>query len=73
MSIDAPILVTGAAGRVGGVGREVVEILRERGAPVHAPIRTEDERAESLRAIGAEVVVGDLHGCDTSRRTPLGS
>jgi NAD(P)H dehydrogenase (quinone) len=60
MSIDAPILVTGAAGRVGGVGREVVEILRERHLPVRALVRSEDERAEALRAIGAEVVVGDL-------------
>jgi NAD(P)H dehydrogenase (quinone) len=60
MSIDAPILVTGAAGRVGGVGREVVEILRRRGLPVRALVRTEDERAKALRAIGAEVVVGDL-------------
>jgi NAD(P)H dehydrogenase (quinone) len=60
MSIDAPILVTGAAGRVGGVGREVVEILRERDVPVRALVRSEDERAESLRAIGAEVVVCDL-------------
>jgi len=60
MSIDAPILVTGAAGRVGGVGREVVEILRERDMPVRALVRTEDERVASLRAIGAEVVVGDL-------------
>jgi uncharacterized protein YbjT (DUF2867 family) len=60
ISIESPILVTGAAGRVGGVGREVVEILRERGLLVRAFVRTEDERAESLRAIGAEVVVGDL-------------
>jgi NAD(P)H dehydrogenase (quinone) len=60
MSIDAPILVTGAAGRVGGVGREVVEILRERDMPVRALVRTEDERVASLRAIDAEVVVGDL-------------
>ena len=60
MAIDAPILVTGAAGRVGGVGREVVEILRERDMPVRALVRTEDDRVASLRAIGAEVVVGDL-------------
>ena len=60
MSIDAPILVTGAAGRVGGVGREVVEILRRRGLPVRALVRSEDKRSEALRAIGAEVVVGDL-------------
>lgn len=60
MSIDAPILVTGAAGRIGGVGGEVVEILRRRGLPVRALVRTEDDRAEALRATGAEVVVGDL-------------
>src|SRR5215510_2589801 len=55
-----PILVTGAAGRVGGVGGLVVEALRRRGLPVRALVRREDERAEALRATGAEVVVGDL-------------
>jgi uncharacterized protein YbjT (DUF2867 family) len=60
MSLDRPILVTGAAGRVGGVGREVVEILRRRGLPVRALVHREDERAEALRRLGAEVVVGDL-------------
>ena len=34
MSIDAPILVTGAAGRTGGVGGEIVNILRRRNLPV---------------------------------------
>ena len=33
---QSPILVTGAAGRVGGVGGEVVEILRSKGHPVRA-------------------------------------
>src|SRR5208282_1204899 len=60
MSIDAPILVTGAAGRVGGVGRDVVEILRSRNLPVRALVHREDERADVLRAMGAEVVLGDL-------------
>jgi uncharacterized protein YbjT (DUF2867 family) len=55
-----PILVTGAAGRVGGVGGLVVEALRRRGLPVRALVRREDERADALRATGAEVVVGDL-------------
>jgi NAD(P)H dehydrogenase (quinone) len=54
------ILVTGAAGRLGGVGRTIVEILRERNMPVRALVRYEDERSDALRAIGAEVVVGDL-------------
>jgi NAD(P)H dehydrogenase (quinone) len=55
-----PILVTGAAGRVGGVGGLVVEALQRRGLPVRAMVRREDERAEALRATGAEVVIGDL-------------
>lgn len=57
---NSPILVTGAAGRVGGVGRNVVERLRQRNLPVRAMVRTDDERAAALRATGAEVVVGDL-------------
>jgi ferredoxin len=40
-----PILVTGAAGRVGGVGGLVVEALQRRGLPVRAMVRREDERA----------------------------
>ena len=60
MSLDGPILVTGAAGRMGGVGGAVVEMLRQRNLPVRALVRREDERADALRAIGAEVVVGDL-------------
>ncbi|MFG2915630.1 NAD(P)H-binding protein [Kitasatospora sp. NPDC048298] len=59
-----PILVTGAAGRVGAVGRSVVEDLRQRGLPVRAMVRRDDERAEALRATGAEVVVGDLTRVD---------
>jgi uncharacterized protein YbjT (DUF2867 family) len=54
------IVVTGAAGRVGGVGRTVVEMLRQRGLPVRAVVHREDERAEALRRMGAEVVAGDL-------------
>jgi NAD(P)H dehydrogenase (quinone) len=60
MTIEAPILVTGAAGRAGEVGHAVVEILRQRNLPVRAFVRREDERAEALRATGAEVFVGDL-------------
>jgi NADPH:quinone reductase-like Zn-dependent oxidoreductase len=53
-----PILVTGAAGQVGGVGGAVVTALRRRGLPVRALVRREDERAVALRATDAEVVVG---------------
>jgi NAD(P)H dehydrogenase (quinone) len=60
MSIESPILVTGAAGRVGGVGRTVVGLLRQPGRPVRALVHREDPRAAALRATGAEVIVGDL-------------
>ena len=55
-----PILVTGAAGKLGAVGRTVTDLLLERGLPVRAMVRREDERAVALRAAGADVVVGDL-------------
>ncbi|MFI9810469.1 NAD(P)H-binding protein [Streptomyces sp. NPDC052301] len=55
-----PVLVTGAAGRIGAVGRTVAEGLRRRGLPVRAMVRSDDDRAQALRATGAEVVVGDL-------------
>jgi uncharacterized protein YbjT (DUF2867 family) len=57
---DSPILVTGAAGAVGGIGRTVTEMLLARGHKVRAMVRREDTRAEDLRHLGAEVVVGDL-------------
>ncbi len=57
---DGSILVTGAAGQLGSVGRTVTGLLLGRGFPVRAMVRREDERAASLRAAGAQVVVGDL-------------
>ncbi len=60
MADNASILVTGAAGQLGAVGRTVTRLLLERGLPVRAMVRREDNRAAALRAWGAEVVVGDL-------------
>ncbi|MGH3380110.1 MAG: NAD(P)H-binding protein [Actinoallomurus sp.] len=54
------VLVTGAGGGVGGVGRTVVEILLGRGRAVRAMAHRDDERADRLRALGAQVVAGDL-------------
>jgi NAD(P)H dehydrogenase (quinone) len=63
-----PILVTGAAGKVGAVGRAIVELLRQRKLPVRALVRRYDERAEALSALGAELVIGDLtRGADVVR------
>src|SRR2546427_8216019 len=60
MADDGAILVTGAAGQLGAVGRTVTGLLLDRGLPVRAMVRREDDRAAALRAAGAEVVVGDL-------------
>ena len=60
MADTGSILVTGAAGQLGAVGRTVTGLLLERGLPVRAMVRRDDERAAALRAAGAEVVVGDL-------------
>lgn len=57
---NGPILVTGAAGQLGGVGRAVVDLLLDHELSVRALVRREDDRAAALRAAGAEVVVGDL-------------
>ena len=67
-----PILVTGAAGRVGAVGRTVAELLLKQGKAVRAMVRTEDERAQALRALGAEVVVGDLLDLDSMHKAIAG-
>jgi uncharacterized protein YbjT (DUF2867 family) len=60
MADKGPILVTGAAGQLGAVGRTVTGLLLDRGLPVRAMVRREDDRAAALRTAGAEVVVGDL-------------
>jgi uncharacterized protein YbjT (DUF2867 family) len=68
MADNGSILVTGAAGQLGAVGRTVTGLLLDRGLPVRAMVRREDDRAAALRAAGAEVVVGDLlEPADVSR------
>ena len=56
----SPILVTGAAGSVGSIGRNLTEMLLAKGHRVRALVRREDRRAEALRQLGAEVMQGDL-------------
>ena len=65
MSAERTILVTSGAGNT---GRPVTEELLRRGLPVRAMVRREDERAERLRALGAEVVVGNLFDVRDLRR-----
>jgi uncharacterized protein YbjT (DUF2867 family) len=63
-----PILVTGAAGRVGAIGRTVTELLLKQGKAVRAMVRNEDERAQALRDMGAEVLVGNLLDLNSMHR-----
>ncbi|MFE2095449.1 MULTISPECIES: NAD(P)H-binding protein [unclassified Streptomyces] len=44
----------------GDVGRTALGQLRAQGVPVRVMVRRDDERAAALRALGAEVVLGDL-------------
>src|SRR5436853_7245032 len=50
MAENGLILVTGAAGQLGAVGRTVTGLLLDRGLPVRAMVRREDDRAAGLRA-----------------------
>lgn len=52
-------LITGAGGGVGGVSARVVKLLVDLGK-VRAMVHHDDERADRLRRLGVEVVVGDL-------------
>jgi len=70
--MTSPILVTGAAGRVGAVGRTVTELLLLQGQAVRAMVRKEDERAQALRDKGAEIVIGDLLDLDSMHKVIAG-
>jgi uncharacterized protein YbjT (DUF2867 family) len=71
-SQNSPILVTGAAGDLGAIGRNLTAMLLAKGHKVRALVRREDERAESLRQLGAEVVQGDLTDLDSMHRAISG-
>jgi uncharacterized protein YbjT (DUF2867 family) len=69
---NSPILVTGAAGDIGAIGRNLTAMLLDKGHPVRALVRREDERAEALRQLGAEVVQGDLTDLASMHRAIVG-
>ena len=54
------VLVTGVGGGIGGVGSKVVALLRQQGQPVRAMVHHDGDSADALRALGVDVVVGDL-------------
>ncbi|CAG9249374.1 SDR family NAD(P)-dependent oxidoreductase [Paraburkholderia caribensis] len=64
-----PILVTGAAGRI---GRTLAQLLLAKGHAVRAMVRRDDDRAKSLRETGVEVIVGDLRDLDAMHRAIAG-
>jgi uncharacterized protein YbjT (DUF2867 family) len=53
-------LITGAGGNIGGVSSTVVELLLQQGGSVRAMVHHDGKPADALRALGAQVVVGDL-------------
>jgi uncharacterized protein YbjT (DUF2867 family) len=69
---NSPILVTGTAGDIGAIGRHLTAMLLDKGHQVRALVRREDERAEALRQMGAEVVQGDLTDLDSMHRAIAG-
>ena len=55
---DNPILVTGAAGAVGGIGRNLTEFLLARGHKVRALVRREDIAYDHKRVRPLKPMVG---------------
>jgi NAD(P)H dehydrogenase (quinone) len=60
-------LIVGAAGRNGATGNHAARQLLARGLPVRAFVRQADDRADELRALGAEIAVGDIHNFEVVR------
>jgi uncharacterized protein YbjT (DUF2867 family) len=59
--VTKPILVLGTTGRHGGTGAFVARFLLQRGVPVRALTRQAPAQLAPLAALGAEIVLGDLH------------
>jgi len=60
------------SGATGDTGRPTVKLLREKGYRVRALARREDKRAQNLRDLGAEVVIGDMLNLNDMRKTMKG-
>ena len=72
MNSPSPILVTGAAGDIGAIGRNLTAMLIDKGHSVRALVRREDERADALRSLGADVMLGDLTDLTSMHRAMEG-
>jgi NAD(P)H dehydrogenase (quinone) len=60
-------LIVGAGGRNGATGNHAARQLLAMGLPVRAFVRQADDRADELRALGAEIAVGDLRNFEIVR------
>ena len=67
MAASTRFLIVGAGGRVGATGYYAARQLVELGLPVRAFVHRADERADELRALGAEIAVGDLRNFQVVR------
>jgi NAD(P)H dehydrogenase (quinone) len=67
MTASTLFLIVGAGGRVGATGNHAARQLMEMGLPVRAFVRQANERADELRALGAEIAVGDLRNYQVVR------
>lgn len=59
------ILVTSAAGNT---GLQTTKQLLEKGFPVRALVRRADKQSDSLKALGAEIRVGNLQDSERIRQ-----
>ncbi|WP_298260247.1 NmrA family NAD(P)-binding protein [uncultured Litoreibacter sp.] len=69
MTVNQKILVTSAAGRV---GRDAVRFLIESGFEVRAMVHRQDNRADELAALGADIFVGNLFDFDDLTKAMTG-
>ena len=70
--MESKILITGAAGGVGSTAHTAIAILLEQGHRVRAMVHKLDARAETLRDMGAEIVVADMLDIITVRAAMQG-
>jgi uncharacterized protein YbjT (DUF2867 family) len=67
MATSTRFLIVGAGGGVGSTGNHAARQLIAKRLPVRAFVHQDDERADELRELGAEVVVGDLRTFEVVR------
>jgi NAD(P)H dehydrogenase (quinone) len=67
MATSTHFLIVGAGGGVGSTGNHAARQLIAKGLYVRAFVHRDDERADELRELGADIVVGDLRTFEVVR------